>query len=73
MKLKPRNVRKEIHQALRKLHLTDYQLANLTMETYVRACYRQGLSEKETIAQLRRNAKYLYEMFNSNPTRTPIV
>jgi intergrase/recombinase len=67
-----RNVRKEVQQAIQKLRLTDNQLANTTMDTFIRACYRQGLSEKETVAQLRRETKCLYDIFNKyNPDGTP--
>jgi hypothetical protein len=69
-----RNVRKGVKQAIQKLGLTDSQIANLTMDVFIRACYRQGLSEKETVAQLRREAKCLYEIFTKyNPDGTPKV
>jgi hypothetical protein len=67
-----RNVRKEMQRAIRNLRLTDNQIANGTMDIAIRAFYRQGWSEKETIAQLRRETKCLYDIFNNdNPDGTP--
>jgi hypothetical protein len=68
--MKPkRNVRKEFGKAIKSLRLTNRQIVNLTMETYVRACYRDGLSEKDTVSKLRRNAKCLYGIFDEHGIR----